>query len=378
MVGMFSKAADFGVDHPAATLACSAFAAGFSFMAYYHFSGPSIRSDEGTKTRNFFSLSKGLGGLKRKEVTNEWKDYDKTFTQSEGRGISDKDHTKDAVNTFYNLVTDIYEWGWGQSFHFSPSLKGKGVAPAEVAHETRVADILGLKPGLKALDVGCGVGGPLRTIAAHSGAHVTGVTINEYQVQRCAMMCEKLGIENVDIQQGNFLKLVPQFEEESFDAAYAIEATCHSPTLEEVYSEIYRLLKPGGKFVSYEWVSTDLYDPNREEHVSCIDAINYANALPEMRTWRQTTEAARKVGFKVIEERDLAISPAGEWWSRLKVGKLQYKLNHLVISVLAKMMVLPKSMVDVHHMLVSVANSLVEGGERGIFSPMYMVVMQKP
>ena len=97
-----------------------------------------------------------------------------------------------------------------------------------------------------------------------------------------------------------------------------------------------------------------------------------------MRTWRQTTEAARKVGFKVIEERDLAISPAGEWWSRLKVGKLQYKLNHLVISVLAKMMVLPKSMVDVHHMLVSVANSLVEGGERGIFSPMYMVVMQKP
>ena len=172
MVGMFSKAADFGVDHPAATLACSAFAAGFSFMAYYHFSGPSIRSDEGTKTRNFFSLSKGLGGLKRKEVTNEWKDYDKTFTQSEGRGISDKDHTKDAVNTFYNLVTDIYEWGWGQSFHFSPSLKGKGVAPAEVAHETRVAHILGLKPGLKALDVGCGFGGPLRTITAHSGAHV--------------------------------------------------------------------------------------------------------------------------------------------------------------------------------------------------------------
>ena len=94
------------------------------------------------------------------------------------------------------------------------------------------------------------------------------------------MMCEKLGIENVDIQQGNFLKLVPQFEEESFDAAYAIEATCHSPTLEEVYSEIYRLLKPGGKFVSYEWVSTDLYDPNREEHVSCIDAINSCVGKP--------------------------------------------------------------------------------------------------
>ena len=134
--------------------------------------------------------------------------------QSEGKSIEDKDHTKDAVNTFYNLVTDIYEWGWGQSFHFSPSLKGKGVAEAEVAHETRVADVLGLAPGLKALDVGCGVGGPMRTIAAHSGAHVTGVTINDYQVKRCTRYCEKLGIDNVEIQQGNVLNLVPQFEKE--------------------------------------------------------------------------------------------------------------------------------------------------------------------
>ncbi len=29
------------------------------------------------------------------------------------------------VNTFYNLVTDFYEWGWGTSFHFSPQLPGK-------------------------------------------------------------------------------------------------------------------------------------------------------------------------------------------------------------------------------------------------------------
>ena len=29
------------------------------------------------------------------------------------------------MNTFYNLVTDFYEWGWGTSFHFSPQLPGK-------------------------------------------------------------------------------------------------------------------------------------------------------------------------------------------------------------------------------------------------------------
>lgn len=83
-----------------------------------------------------------------------------------------------------NLVTDIYEWGWGQSFHFSPRLPGKDWAASEAAHEARLAALLGLGPGLKCLDVGCGVGGPMRTIASTSGAEVTGITINGYQVQR--------------------------------------------------------------------------------------------------------------------------------------------------------------------------------------------------
>lgn len=71
-----------------------------------------------------------------------------------------------------------------QSFHFSPRLPGKDWKASEAAHEARIAAVLGLKPGMKALDCGCGVGGPLRTIASVSGAHITGLTINEYQVGR--------------------------------------------------------------------------------------------------------------------------------------------------------------------------------------------------
>ena len=123
-----------------------------------------------------------FAGLVRSDVKSEWNDYDATFAQKDGKGITDKDHTKDGVAKFYNLVTDIYEWGWGPSFHFSPRLRGKGVKESSAAHETRIADNLGLAPGTTALDVGCGIGGPLITIASHSGAKVVGVTINEYQV----------------------------------------------------------------------------------------------------------------------------------------------------------------------------------------------------
>jgi len=50
--------------------------------------------------------------------------------------------------------------------------------------------------------------------------------------------------------------------------------------LEEVYGEVFRVLKPGGIFCSYEWVATKEFDPNNEEHVRIIDEINFGNGLP--------------------------------------------------------------------------------------------------
>ena len=51
-----------------------------------------------------------------------------------------------------------------------------------------------------------------------------------------------------------------------FDKVYAIEATCHSPSLLSVYSEVFRVLKPGGLFALYEWIMTDKYNPTDPYH----------------------------------------------------------------------------------------------------------------
>lgn len=70
--------------------------------------------------------------------------------------------------------------------------------------------------------------------------------------------------------------------------------------LEEVYAQIFKVLKPGGLFLSYEWVSTKHYDPNNSEHVKVIDEINFGNGLPEMRTYKQAEETGKAVGFKLV------------------------------------------------------------------------------
>lgn len=176
-------AVNYSRDHQGIVLGGTAIAVIGSYLIF----GSSRKERRRPGTRDL-----GGGTIKKAHIKREYDDYSKAYGKEAGEGILDRTKTTELVNTFYNLVTDIYEWGWGQSFHFSPLLPGKTPAASEAAHEGRLAALLRLKPGMRCLDVGCGVGGPMRTIASTSGANVTGVTINDYQVQRASYHNEKV------------------------------------------------------------------------------------------------------------------------------------------------------------------------------------------
>ncbi|KAG6524606.1 hypothetical protein ZIOFF_014540 [Zingiber officinale] len=77
------------------------------------------------------------------KVQDKYKQYLSFFLRSK-EGIAtapDDDNVPAFVDTFYNLVTDIYEWGWGQSFHFSHSLPGHSHREATRIHEELAADL---------------------------------------------------------------------------------------------------------------------------------------------------------------------------------------------------------------------------------------------
>ncbi|TMW81313.1 hypothetical protein EJD97_010434 [Solanum chilense] len=315
------------------------------------------------------------GSIAKEKVEDNYKQYWSFFRRP--KEIETTENVPAFVDTFYNLVTDIYEWGWGQSFHFSPSIPGKSDRECTRIHEQRAVDLLGVKPGARILDAGCGVGGPMRAIAAHSGANIVGITINEYQVNRARLHNKKAGLDSLcEVVCGNFLEM--PFDDNSFDGVYSIEATCHAPKLEDVYREIYRVLKPGSMYVSYEWVTTELFNSDDPEHVAIIHGIERGDALPGLRKYSDIYEVAKKVGFEVIDEKDLAKPPSNPWWTRLQMGKIAYWRNHIVVTVLSWLGIAPKGTVDVHKMLVETADYLAKGGDKGIFSPMHMILCRKP
>lgn len=62
-----------------------------------------------------------------------------------------KENAQDITESFYNLVTDFYEYGYGQSFHFAPLYDGKSFEECIADYERDAGKMLAAKPGMKIL-----------------------------------------------------------------------------------------------------------------------------------------------------------------------------------------------------------------------------------
>jgi len=295
------------------------------------------------------------------------------------------------VNSYYELATLFYEWGWGQSFHFAYQLPGETFTSAIARHEYYLAGRLGVKQGDKVLDVGCGVGGPMRNIARFTRANVTGVTLNEYQVMRGNKLNEEAGLSGLARSvQADFMSL--PFEANSFDGVYAIEATCHAPRREGVYGEIFKVLKPGAIFATYEWCLTPLYDTENEFHRSIKKKIEEGDGLPDMATQGECVKALESVGFDVIEARDMALDErfGGDPWylplhPSLNPLSFRFQFNafgvwftKFALRISEFLHLVPQGTYKIQQMLQQGGWGCDKGGESGTFTPMWLMVARKP
>ncbi|XP_039030759.1 cycloartenol-C-24-methyltransferase-like [Hibiscus syriacus] len=288
------------------------------------------------------------------------------------------------VNKYYDLVTSFYEYGWGESFHFAARWKGESLRESIKRNEHFLALQLGLKPGQKVLDVGCGIGGPLREIARFSSTSVTGINNNEYQITRGKELNGIAGVEKTCVfVKADFMKM--PFPDNTFDAAYAIAATCHAADIYGCYKEIYRVLKPGQCFAAYEWCMTDAFDPNNAEHQKIKAEIEIGDGL--LRSTRQCLEALKQAGFELIWEKDLASDCPVPWYlpfdknhlslSSFRLTPLGRFFTRNLVKALEFLGFAPKGSLRVQEFLEKAAEGLVEGGRKEIFTPVYFFLARK-
>ncbi|KAF0983183.1 hypothetical protein FDP41_011161 [Naegleria fowleri] len=301
----------------------------------------------------------------------------------------------DVAGKYYDMVTDFYLYGWGRSFHFAPRHSRESLNESIQRHEYWLAKELGLKAGMKCLDMGCGVMGPAVNISRFSGAHVTGVNNHPYQSKRAAEFIVQMGMEDqCKIVRGDFNNLDDNKDlpAASYDAAYAIEATCHAKDRAHCYRQIFNKLKPGAVFGGYEWVMlTGKYDPKNEQHNKIKFDIMKGDGLPELLMDKDIDQALRDAGFEVIKTQDVAITDKVNpipWYQPLDNGGWEFTnwfqtaygrwVVHKLVGILEKVGLVPKTSQQAYEFLMAGADGLVGGGKTGIFTPSYFFLARKP
>ena len=106
-----------------------------------------------------------------------------------------------------------------------------------------------VKPGEHVLDLGSGLGVDSFIAAARTGESgtVTGLDLAKSEVVHANKRSKERGIsDRVKFVQGDMEKM--SFDENSFDVVLSNGAFCLAPNKKAAFSEIFRVLKPGGRF----------------------------------------------------------------------------------------------------------------------------------
>ena len=119
-----------------------------------------------------------------------------------------------------------------------------------------LAGSAGLEPSTRVLDLGCGVGGPARYLAATFGCSVTGVDLSPSFIEAATYLTARCGLsDRVTFQVGDVSHL--PFEDATFDVVFLQHVAMNIEDRPALYAEVGRILAPGGRFATYDLVLRD-------------------------------------------------------------------------------------------------------------------------
>lgn len=149
----------------------------------------------------------------------------------------------DGGELYGDRMIAMLERVWGDGW-LSPG------GPEEVARLIGSVDV----SGAVALDIGCGAGGvDLALVANHGVAFVTGIDVEDTVLDHARRTVERAGLAG----RIGVVKVAPgplPFGPASFDLVFSKDSIVHIPDKHALMREVFRVLRPGGRFIASDWL----------------------------------------------------------------------------------------------------------------------------
>ncbi len=199
------------------------------------------------------------------------------------------------------------------AIRFLEALWGEGyLSPGGPDEVDRVVAGLTLR-GKTLLDIGCGAGGiTLHLVEKHGAAHATGFDVEMPVVQLAKKRTAERGLSG----RADFVQAPPgpmPFPASSFDIVFSKDALLHVPDKEALFSEIFRVLKPGGAFAASNWMISHDGAPSPEMKAYIeAEGLSFSMASPA-----RYVAAMAQAGFV-----DIAATDRNPWYREVARNEL--------------------------------------------------------
>jgi SAM-dependent methyltransferase len=176
-----------------------------------------------------------------------------------------------------------------------------------------IAEAMGLTAGMAVLDLGCGIGGPARYLAATYDVHVTGIDLSPSFIDTARYLSQRCDLgDRTTFLAGDATD--PPVADGSIDRVFMQHVAMNIADRGALYRAIRRVLKLGGRFATYDIVAKDGAPHFPVPWAATPDSSH-------LLTEAETREALIAAGFSIDLWRD-DTGAASHWFTALPAGGL--------------------------------------------------------
>ncbi|RDW85938.1 sterol 24-C-methyltransferase [Coleophoma crateriformis] len=340
------------------------------------------RSASPNRKQTFLTSFRYLKNLTPKQVDDfmasyiiynvDWADEEQMIATL---GPNYQQRVHECLVTYYGVLNHMCALGDVEKMYIPPYMdKRASVLDNQLLYEESIARDIGLKPGDKVLDLGCGRGRVAAHMASFSGAQVTGINIDPNQVGQARSFSNERGIPNQFFVH-DFNDLPLPFADNTFDAFYQIQALSLCKDLPGLFKEVYRVMKPGAKISLLDWVSLPAYNPQNEEHAVLMRRVKPLIGAVGTPTPGILAKALEDAGFTVIVSDNASID--GLQAPLIDKVDIYFRAMQQLILGLVKVHVLPQHFKTLINRFCLDGQAFVKMDQRRLTTTSYRMIAQK-